>query len=174
MLYQRPPGPSERQELRRAFRAFPSEGMRWLHGKKIAISNCTSRSLTVGGSSLVRAISAWTCLRGCYTISRRRIHRTRANCLSVLQFPGRGYRQSHVRVWASHKGFAMNFPPFLHHVGIVQPDESGALEQMSLLGLEEEYRGFVLRWSALCIFTRSVSALFWRSGDLKDGSGARA
>ncbi len=51
------------------------------------------------------------------------------------------------------KGPAMKIHPFLHHVGIVQPDERDALEQMSLLGLEEEYRGFVPQWSALCIFT---------------------
>jgi methylmalonyl-CoA/ethylmalonyl-CoA epimerase len=49
----------------------------------------------------------------------------------------------------------MNFRPFLHHVGIVQPHESEALEQMSLLGLAEEYRGFVPQWSALCIFTKA-------------------
>ena len=42
----------------------------------------------------------------------------------------------------------------LHHVGIVQPDESDALALMSLLGLEEDYRGFVPQWSALCIFTK--------------------
>ena len=45
--------------------------------------------------------------------------------------------------------------PVLHHVGIVQSNESDALEQMSLLGLEEEYRGFVPQWSALCIFAKS-------------------
>jgi hypothetical protein len=43
----------------------------------------------------------------------------------------------------------------LHHVGIVQPYESEALVQMSLFGLEEEYRGFVPQWSALCIFTKA-------------------
>jgi hypothetical protein len=50
---------------------------------------------------------------------------------------------------------AMNFRPFLHHVGIVQPNESEALEQISLLSLEEEYQGFVPQWSALCIFTKA-------------------
>ena len=50
---------------------------------------------------------------------------------------------------------AMDFRPCLHHVGIIQPNESEAAQQMSLLGLEEEYRGFVPRWSALCIFTRA-------------------
>ncbi|HEY2356697.1 MAG TPA: VOC family protein [Phenylobacterium sp.] len=42
----------------------------------------------------------------------------------------------------------------LHHVGIVQPTESDAQALMSLLGLEEDYRGFVPQWSALCIFTK--------------------
>jgi len=28
---------------------------------------------------------------------------------------------------------------------------------MSLLGLEEDYRGFVPRWSALCIFTKRLA-----------------
>ena len=50
----------------------------------------------------------------------------------------------------------MNAYPALHHVGIVQPDEQEALAQMSLLGLEEEYRGFVPQWSALCIFTKAA------------------
>jgi catechol 2,3-dioxygenase-like lactoylglutathione lyase family enzyme len=44
--------------------------------------------------------------------------------------------------------------PPLHHVGIVQPSESDAAALMALLGLEEDYRGFVPQWSALCIFTR--------------------
>lgn len=47
----------------------------------------------------------------------------------------------------------MKHPP-LHHVGIVQPSESDATTLMALLGLEEDYRGFVPQWSALCIFTR--------------------
>lgn len=41
----------------------------------------------------------------------------------------------------------------LHHVGIVQPTEADAKALMALLGLEEDYRGFVPQWSALCIFT---------------------
>ncbi len=41
----------------------------------------------------------------------------------------------------------------LHHVGIVQPSEADAMALMALLGLEEDYRGFVPQWSALCIFT---------------------
>ena len=43
----------------------------------------------------------------------------------------------------------------LHHVGIVQPDEEDALALMRMLGLEEDYRGFVPQWSALCIFTKA-------------------
>jgi catechol 2,3-dioxygenase-like lactoylglutathione lyase family enzyme len=45
--------------------------------------------------------------------------------------------------------------PPLHHVGIVQPTEEDALSLMALLGLEEDYRGFVPQWSALCIFTKA-------------------
>lgn len=48
--------------------------------------------------------------------------------------------------------------PPLHHVGIVQPSETDAMALMALLGLEEDYRGFVPRWSALCIFTRPLGA----------------
>jgi catechol 2,3-dioxygenase-like lactoylglutathione lyase family enzyme len=44
--------------------------------------------------------------------------------------------------------------PPLHHVGIVQPTEADAAEMMQLLGLHEDYRGFVPQWSALCIFTK--------------------
>ncbi|MDB5422838.1 MAG: hypothetical protein JWQ29_254 [Phenylobacterium sp.] len=44
--------------------------------------------------------------------------------------------------------------PPLHHVGIVQPSEEDAQALMALLGLEEDYRGYVEQWSALCIFTR--------------------
>ncbi len=45
----------------------------------------------------------------------------------------------------------------LHHVGIVQPSEADAQALMSLLGLEEDYRGFVPQWSALCIFTKAAA-----------------
>jgi catechol 2,3-dioxygenase-like lactoylglutathione lyase family enzyme len=45
----------------------------------------------------------------------------------------------------------------LHHVGIVQPTEEDAKALMALLGLEEDYRGFVPQWSALCIFTVAKS-----------------
>jgi methylmalonyl-CoA/ethylmalonyl-CoA epimerase len=44
--------------------------------------------------------------------------------------------------------------PNLHHVGIVQPQEADALALMALLGLEEDYRGYVAQWQALCIFTK--------------------
>lgn len=46
--------------------------------------------------------------------------------------------------------------PPLHHVGIVQPDEESVAEQMKLLGLEEDYRGFVPEFRALCIFTKPL------------------
>lgn len=44
----------------------------------------------------------------------------------------------------------------MHHVGIVQPTEADALAMMALLGLDEDYRGFVPEWSALCIFTKAA------------------
>ncbi len=47
--------------------------------------------------------------------------------------------------------------PKLHHVGIVQPSEEQASMLMTLLGLEEDYRGYVEKWSALCIFTKATS-----------------
>ena len=45
--------------------------------------------------------------------------------------------------------------PYLHHVGIIVPNEARVGELMALLQLEEQYRGYVARWQALCIFTRS-------------------
>jgi methylmalonyl-CoA/ethylmalonyl-CoA epimerase len=48
--------------------------------------------------------------------------------------------------------------PTLHHVGIVQPQEADALALMGLLGLEEDYRGYVQQWQALCIFTKGGNA----------------
>ena len=45
----------------------------------------------------------------------------------------------------------------LHHVGIIQPSEDDAWALMGLLGLEEDYRGFVAEWSALCIFTKATN-----------------
>jgi methylmalonyl-CoA/ethylmalonyl-CoA epimerase len=46
----------------------------------------------------------------------------------------------------------------LHHVGIVQPTEQDALQLMALLGMEEEYRGYVDQWQSWCIFARSANA----------------
>ncbi|MBW8812424.1 MAG: VOC family protein [Caulobacterales bacterium] len=47
--------------------------------------------------------------------------------------------------------------PPLHHVGIVQPSEEDAATLMAIMGLQEDYRGFVPQWSALCIFTKAAS-----------------
>lgn len=47
--------------------------------------------------------------------------------------------------------------PPLHHVGIVQASEEEALTLMALMGLEEDYRGFVPQFSALCIFTKAAA-----------------
>jgi catechol 2,3-dioxygenase-like lactoylglutathione lyase family enzyme len=52
----------------------------------------------------------------------------------------------------------MSAKPPLHHVGIIQPTEEEAMTLMALLGLEEDYRGFVPQWSALCIFTKPNGA----------------
>jgi len=43
----------------------------------------------------------------------------------------------------------------LHHVGIVQPSEDDVQTMMAVLGLEEDYRGYVPEWSALCIFAKA-------------------
>jgi methylmalonyl-CoA/ethylmalonyl-CoA epimerase len=47
----------------------------------------------------------------------------------------------------------VTYPP-LHHVGIVQPSEKAAVGLMQLLELQEDYRGYVPTWQALCIFTK--------------------
>lgn len=47
--------------------------------------------------------------------------------------------------------------PPLHHVGIVQATEEDALTLMALMGLEEDYRGYVPQFHALCIFTKAVT-----------------
>ncbi len=52
----------------------------------------------------------------------------------------------------------MSEHPPLHHVGIVQPTEEDAAGLMALMGLEEDYRGFVPQWRALCIFTKPNGA----------------
>ena len=46
----------------------------------------------------------------------------------------------------------------MHHVGIIQPSEEEAIALMVLLGLKEDYRGYVETWRALCIFTKSEGA----------------
>jgi methylmalonyl-CoA/ethylmalonyl-CoA epimerase len=45
----------------------------------------------------------------------------------------------------------------LHHVGIVIPSLEDAGAFMSTMGLVEDYRGYVDRWTCWCIFTRSAS-----------------
>jgi methylmalonyl-CoA/ethylmalonyl-CoA epimerase len=45
--------------------------------------------------------------------------------------------------------------PKLHHVGIVQPDLESAQTFMKLLGLEEEYRGYVDAFQCWCLFCKS-------------------
>ena len=52
------------------------------------------------------------------------------------------------------EGVITTNPP-LHHTGIVQMSEDNALAIMRLLGLEEDYRGYVPKWHALCIFTKA-------------------
>ncbi len=46
--------------------------------------------------------------------------------------------------------------PRLHHVGVVQPDEDTVVDLMAVLGLHEEYRGYVPQFQALCIFARAA------------------
>ncbi|MGI4876302.1 MAG: VOC family protein [Janthinobacterium lividum] len=48
--------------------------------------------------------------------------------------------------------------PLLHHVGIVVPDEAEAAAQMAILGLREDYRGYVPEFGALCIFVAGNGA----------------
>ena len=43
----------------------------------------------------------------------------------------------------------------LHHVGVVYPTEEDVATVMDVLGLREDYRGFVPQWSALCIFAKA-------------------
>ena len=43
----------------------------------------------------------------------------------------------------------------LHHVGIVLPSEEDVQTLMAVLGLEEDYRGYVPQWFALCIFAKA-------------------
>jgi methylmalonyl-CoA/ethylmalonyl-CoA epimerase len=46
----------------------------------------------------------------------------------------------------------------LHHVGLLMPTEEAAQAFMKLLGLEEEYRGYVPEYKALCIFAKGSGA----------------
>jgi methylmalonyl-CoA/ethylmalonyl-CoA epimerase len=48
--------------------------------------------------------------------------------------------------------------PVLHHVGIVTPDEAEAAAMMAVLGLREDYRGYVPEFGALCIFVTGNGA----------------
>ena len=45
---------------------------------------------------------------------------------------------------------------YVHHTGIVAPSEEQVSILMDVMGLEEDYRGYVPQWSALCIFTRAA------------------
>ena len=45
--------------------------------------------------------------------------------------------------------------PYLHHVGLIVPSEKRVAALMTLLQLEEAYRGYVERWQALCIFSKA-------------------
>ncbi|MGA2992799.1 MAG: VOC family protein [Candidatus Korobacteraceae bacterium] len=42
----------------------------------------------------------------------------------------------------------------LHHVGVLMPSEEAAAQFMKLIGLEEDYRGYVPEYKALCIFAK--------------------
>ncbi len=44
----------------------------------------------------------------------------------------------------------------LHHVGIIMRNERMMQQFMRLMGLSEDYRGYVPQWHALCIFARPV------------------
>jgi catechol 2,3-dioxygenase-like lactoylglutathione lyase family enzyme len=46
----------------------------------------------------------------------------------------------------------------LHHVGLLMPTEEAARQFMELIGLEEDYRGYVPEYKALCIFTKGKGA----------------
>jgi methylmalonyl-CoA/ethylmalonyl-CoA epimerase len=50
----------------------------------------------------------------------------------------------------------LKISPPLHHTGIVQSSEEEVATMMALLGLVEDYRGYVPEWSALCIFTKAA------------------
>ena len=46
--------------------------------------------------------------------------------------------------------------PKLHHVGIIQPDLESAQTFMALLGLEEDYRGYVDAFQCWCLFCKTT------------------
>lgn len=48
--------------------------------------------------------------------------------------------------------------PILHHVGIVVPDEDEMAAMLAVLGLTEDYRGYVPTFQALCVFTHGNGA----------------
>jgi catechol 2,3-dioxygenase-like lactoylglutathione lyase family enzyme len=48
--------------------------------------------------------------------------------------------------------------PVLHHVGIVVPDADEMAAMMAVLGLVEDYRGYVPIFQALCVFTKGNGA----------------
>ena len=52
----------------------------------------------------------------------------------------------------------MTDPAVLHHVGIVVPDADEMATMMTTLGLEEDYRGYVPEFFALCVFTKGNGA----------------
>ncbi|SEA64495.1 VOC family protein [Rubrimonas cliftonensis] len=47
---------------------------------------------------------------------------------------------------------ALDGPPRLHHVGVVQPDFEAAEAFMALTGLKEAYRGYVEPFACWCLF----------------------
>jgi catechol 2,3-dioxygenase-like lactoylglutathione lyase family enzyme len=46
----------------------------------------------------------------------------------------------------------------LHHVGMLMPSEEAAAQFMKLIGLEEDHRGYVPEYKALCIFAKGSGA----------------
>jgi methylmalonyl-CoA/ethylmalonyl-CoA epimerase len=46
----------------------------------------------------------------------------------------------------------------LHHVGLLMPTEEAAQQFMKLIGLEEDHRGYVPEYKALCIFAKGNGA----------------
>lgn len=48
--------------------------------------------------------------------------------------------------------------PVLHHVGIVVPSSDEMAAMMAVLGLVEDYRGYVPTFQALCVFTQGNGA----------------